>query len=576
MLAFWPSLVYYLYMSSIVGKRQGGQTYYYLVTSARVKGKPRIVSQQYLGSAAEVMAKLAGTAAGEPVRTQHKQFGDLAAVWGMLERLDVVGAVDAVAPRRSDAAASVGTYVALATANRIVAPCSKLAFAEWWAGTAGPRWLRLPAAALDHRRFWKAMDRLGEPELRRIEARIGRTLVSEFDLDLSALALDMTNFATFIDSGNERAPIAQRGKAKQKRVDLRLVALALVVSRDGGVPLVSHAYPGDRPDVTQFPAVIDELMVRYRELAGGSVESLTVVYDAGQNSAAGQARIEAAGIGFVGSLPPSQHPGLLAIPRASYAEVDAERYPGLTCIDTQVNALGVTRRALVTHSPSLHAAQRRGFDQTLAKARRRLAELEARLARGRARLERSAVEAEIAAICKPRWVREVMRTSLLGEKPAELRLTWRLDARARARLEERLFGKRILFTNRDQWPAAELVAAYRSQSEVEAGFRQMKDPRVVSFAPMHHWTDSKIRVHVFYCVLALTVAHLMRREAGRAGLQLSVRELLATLGGIEETVLLYHDGGKGRPRARRMLTDMSPTQQRLAELFGIERYAPTR
>jgi len=121
-----------------------------------------------------------------------------------------------------------------------------------------------------------------------------------------------------------------------------------------------------------------------------------------------------------------------------------------------------------------------------------------------------------------------------------------------------------------------VVAAYRSQSEVEAGFRQMKDPRVVSFAPLHHWTDSKIRVHVFYCVLALTVAHLMRREAEHAGLHLSVRELLATLGGVEETVLLYHEGGKGRPRARRMLTDMSPTQQRLAELFGIKRYAPSR
>jgi hypothetical protein len=93
---------------------------------------------------------------------------------------------------------------------------------------------------------------------------------------------------------------------------------------------------------------------------------------------------------------------------------------------------------------------------------------------------------------------------------------------------------------------------------------------------MHHWTDSKIRVHVFYRVLALTIAHLMRREADRAGLHLSVRELLAELGGIGETVLLFHDGGKGRPRAQRMLTDMTPTQQRLADIFNIHRYAPTR
>jgi transposase len=256
--------------------------------------------------------------------------------------------------------------------------------------------------------------------------------------------------------------------------------------------------------------------------------------------------------------------------------VDATRYPGLTCLDTTVTALGVTRRALVTHSPTLHAAQSRGFNQTLAKSCRRLAEVEARLARGRTRLAREAVEAEIRAICRSRWVREVIEATLVGDDPAQLRLSFRVDGRARARLEERLFGKRILFTNRDHWSSAEVVAAYRSQSEVESGFRQMKDPRVVSFAPMHHWTDSKIRVHVFYCVLALSIAHLMRREAERAGLHLSVRELLSCLGGVEETVLLYHDGGKGRPRARRMLTDMTPTQSQLAEAFDIQRYAPTR
>ena len=562
-------------MASIVGKKQGGQTYYYLVESARVDGKPRVVSQQYLGSAAEVMAKLAGTPAGEPVRTQHKKFGDLAAVWSMLERLDVAGVVDAVVPRYANAAASVGTYIALATANRIVAPCSKLAFADWWATTAGARWVRVRGGGLDHRRFWDAMDRLDEASLRTIETELGRRMVAEFDLDLSGLVLDMTNFATYIDSSNPKAPIAQRGKAKQKRVDLRLVALALVVTREGAIPLLSHAYPGDRPDVTQFPVVIEELVRRYRELAG-TMESLTVVYDAGQNSAANQELVEHAGIGFVGSLPPSDYPDLLAIPASRYRAVDEQVYPGLTCVDTEVTALGVSRRAVLTHSPTLHATQSRGFDQTLAKARARLAELQARLARGKTRRPRAAVQAEIDAITNPRWIRQVLTVTLTGEKPAELRLTWRTDTRARTRLENTLFGKRILFTNRDTWTTAEVVAAYRCQNEVESSFRQLKDPHVVSFGPMHHWTDSKIRVHVFYCVLALTIAHLMRRQAEHAGHHLSVREMLATLAGIQETVLLYHDGGKGRPHARRILTDHSPLQQQLAELFDIDHYAPTR
>ena len=107
-----------------------------------------------------------------------------------------------------------------------------------------------------------------------------------------------------------------------------------------------------------------------------------------------------------------------------------------------------------------------------------------------------------------------------------------------------------------------MVAGYRSQSEAEADFRQMKDRRVVSFSPMFHWTDQKIRVHVLYCVLALMVARLMRRETERAGLPMSVRALLSSLAGIQETLLLYQ-GERGRPRARRMLTEMDATQERL-------------
>jgi transposase len=567
--------VYYPYMPSIVGKRRGKQTYYYLVESARVDGEPRIVSQQYLGSAEEVMAKLAGAASGEPVRSQHKRFGDLAAVWSVLERLNVVSIIDEVVPRNGNAKVSVGTYIALACANRVVEPCSKLAFADWWATTAGPRWVKTPDGALDHRRFWAAMDALDQAALARIETALGQAMVSEFGLDLSALALDMTNFATFIDTTNDGAPIAQRGKAKQKRTDLRLVGLALVVTTDGAVPILSHAYPGDRPDVTQFTTVVNDLVARYENLTTG-VESLTLVYDAGQNSGDNHAVVEDLRIGFVGSLPPANHPDLLALPHTRYEPVEEGRYPGLTCVDTTVTALGVTRRAVLTHSPTLHAAQSRGFDQTLTKTRAKLADLAARLARGNTRRDRASVEAEITAITKPRWVREVLSATLTGDTPAELRLSVRARPGARQKLERRVFGKRILFTNRDTWSTSQVVTAYRSQNEVETGFRQMKDPKVVSFGPMHHWSESKIRVHVFYCVLALTIAHLMRRQAHQAGLHLSVRQILTELSGIGETVLLYHDGTKGRPRAQRILTDTTTLQDQLADLYTIHQYAPTR
>jgi transposase len=567
-------MAYYLNVASVQPKTINGRTYYYLVESARVNGKPRIVSQRYLGSAEDITAALDGARA-VPERTRHLLFGDLAAVWWMLHRLGYAQIVDGVVgARRADAAASVGTYLALATANRVVAPCSKLGFADWWAGTAGDRWVKVPSAALDHRRFWDAMHAVDADALVDIERTLAVRMAGEFDVGLSGMALDMTNFATFIDSGNDRAPIAQRGHAKQKRTDLRLVGLGMVVTRDGGIPLVGHAYPGNRPDVAVFPAVVDELLTRYRALAAADQE-LTVVFDAGQNSAANFTHLAQVGLHFIGSLPPSDYPQLLAFPARRRRVVDAERYPGLTALESHIDALGAQRRVLLTHSPTLAAKQAAGFDQTLSRATRALNELATVLARGRARRDRAGVEAEITRITRPRWLTRILHVTLTGAEPAELRLAWQVDEKARHALHTELFGKRILVTDRDDWPAVDLVAGYRSQNDAESGFRQLKDPKVVSFSPLRHWTDHNIRVHVSYCVTALAVTHLMRRETARAGLPLSVRELLTHLAGIGETVLLYPSTG-GRPRARRMLTEMSPTQQRLYDIFELHRHAPTR
>jgi len=320
--------------------------------------------------------------------------------------------------------------------------------------------------------------------------------------------------------------------------------------------------------------VLSELAERYREL-GKAVERLTIVYDAGCDSAANQELIEEAGISFVGSLPPSQHPELLAAPRSRYRTLDPALFPGLTAFETKAVALGARRRVVVTHSDTFHARQARGFAQTLAAATRRLGELSARLAGARTRRSKEQVVAEVAEILAARWLDRVIVWELSGDTPATLRLSFRVDEAARRRLEAEVFGKRVLFTDRDDWTVEEVVAAYRSQAIVESGFRQLKDVHIISFSPMYSWTDRKIRVHVLTCVLALAAAHLMRREALRAGFELSVRELLGTLAQIQETELVYR-GEKGRPRVRRMLTDMDADQRRLYELFGLDAFAPKR
>ncbi len=414
-------------------------------------------------------------------------------------------------------------------------------------------------------------------QLEQVSQTVAAGIVAEFGLDCSSVALDMTNFATFIDTANTKAPIAQRGKAKQKRADLRLVGLGLVVTRDGGIPLSWHAYPGDRPDVTQFATMIDQLRARHGAVcanAGQQPAQMTVVFDAGQNSEDNFARLAATGLRYVGSVPASDCPELTALPASARTIVDQQRFGGLSALDTRREVYGDDRRAILTHSPQLHESQAAGFaGTTLAKAGKKLDELAATLARGKTRRSREKVEADIADITRKPWVRRVITWQLTGDKPRDLRLTWAIDEAARAALEEELFGKHVLITDHDDWPVAEVIAAYRSQSEAELGFRQLKDPQVVSFSPMFHWTEHNIRVHTFTCVLALQLAHLMRRQAEHAGLHLSVRELLCQLAGIGETVLIYPSTG-GRPKARRMTTELTADQRKLHDIFDLSRYAP--
>jgi transposase len=326
--------------------------------------------------------------------------------------------------------------------------------------------------------------------------------------------------------------------------------------------------------------MISQLRGQYEAItaaAGGTASGgtdMTVAFDAGQNSEDNFAFLAGTGLHYVGSVPASDCPDLTALPASARATVDQDRFGALTALDTRRVVYGTDRRAILTHSPELHESQARGFDgTTLAKAGRKLDELAATLARGKTRRERPAVEAEIEAIIRKPWARRVITWQLDGEQPRNLRLTWGIDENARTALEEQLFGKHVLITDHDDWPAAEIIAAYRSQSEAEFSFRQLKDPRAVSFSPMFHWTEHNIRVHVFTCVLALQIAHLMRRQAEHAGLHLSVRELLGQLAGIGETVLIYPSTG-GRPRARRMTTELTGDQRELDEIFGLQRWAP--
>ena len=256
------------------------------------------------------------------------------------------------------------------------------------------------------------MDAISPQAIASISRRVVARMLTEFDLGADGLVLDMTNASTYVDSANERNTIARRGHAKKKRHDLRLVGLSLVVTKDGAVPIASHAYPGNRPDVTQFSRAIDSLCSELWGITGR--DELTVVYDAGMDSAANFACLAELSLHHVASVPPHLCPELLARPKSDYLAPDESALPGVIALETTLSAYGRSHRCVVTHSAEFHQKQARGFAQTLEKATAQLFDLARRLSGGKSRRKRREVEVEIGEILRPRWLNRVLRVELSG------------------------------------------------------------------------------------------------------------------------------------------------------------------
>lgn len=560
-------------MASLTAKVVHGHRYWQIITSQRIHGKPRQIVLAHLGTADSLLARLQQKP-GEPIKARVQPFGFLAAAWGLAQKLQLVSLIDRHVPKRHQGA-SIGQYLVLAALNRLTSPSSKARMAAWYRQTPLRRWLPVSGQQLRSQRFWDAMHAVDEPAIRKIEMDLSRQLVEEFGIDVRCLCFDCTNFDTFIDS---RTPseLAQRGHAKSKRTDLRVVGLALLVSTDFHIPLFFRVYPGNQPDSVTFASVTEELIERYRVLAK-NLEHVTLVFDKGNNSQDNLQELGPAPYNVVGSLVPSQHQDLLEVPLDRFQSCEDARLKGVTAFRTSKEVFGRPWTIVVTHSQELLDGQLRGIAQVLGKRRRALSELQGKLkrsqepgAKGKGYTVKS-LKAHAQTLSSGQYIQRILRVEIRRER-GKLQLHYHSDAQALDQLKANTLGRRILFTDNHLWTTQEIILAYRSQHHVEAAFRTMKNPHFVGWKPMYHWTDQKIRVHALYCVLALTLAGLLHREARRAGLDLGLDALGRELSSIREVINLYPPiaGKAGRLRASTTYSEETPTSSRLAEIFHLD------
>jgi transposase len=570
-------------MASIIKKTIRGRPYYYARECRRVDGKPTIVWQKYLGRADDIIAALDPSKADPQPPAQPREavitdFGAVVALYDLAQRLKLIDHIDRYVPK-AGTGPSVGTYLLLAAINRCVAPRSKAQMARWFEGTALRRLLDVRPQQLTSQRFWDHMARVSPEAIRRIERDLTEHLVARFEIDVRRVLFDATNFFTFIDSFNDRSTLAQRGKSKEGRAALRIVGLALLVTADFHIPLCHHTYPGNQPDGPTFAGLTAELIDRHRRIAG-QVESVTLIFDKGNCSRDNLRAVEASPYHFISSLVPTYHADLLAIPAGQFHSLEPDGLPGVRAYRTTKAVFGVERAVVVTYNEALFVAQSRTLLREIAKRQNHLRELQARLLRhqkGEVRGGRPPTMAgtrkTIDGWLKARHMKELFEIDLTEQGGFPV-LKYQFRTAAWQDLQQTLLGKTILFTDQASWSDAEIVRGYRGQHEVESAFRCLKSPYQMSLRPQRHWTDQKIRVHVFYCVLALLLCSLLRRELHRQGIDRSIAALLEELSQIREVGILTSGRTEGEPpRLEMTLSRLTEEQRRLHDVLGLGRYA---
>jgi transposase len=568
-------------MASLIKKKKANTIYYYVVESARVDGKPRIVHQTYLGTAESVARLVQDRTAPVPLSATTVEFGLPGALWLAAEKSGVFALLQSLWPTPRSGP-STAHYLLLAAIHRICQPGPKTEVADWYRDSILSSLWGFAPERFSSQAFWDCFDRIAtgeslpsdkQDELEEAQLRLLGLWKEKQLVTRRLLAYDTTNFYTYIASTNERNSLAQRGHNKQGRHNLRQVGLSYVLDGDNGLSLCHHLYRGNVGDAEEFPDALHRI-VTLLERNQIAPQTVTLVLDKGSAALANTLELEQAGVGWISALPWTQAP-------AEFRSTEkltplSSQEPGVSAAAETMLVHGKQYRCVVKYSAPFASEQLHSLTTSLSKAMQSMRRLARELATSAASFTERGLRNKIARWLAPLFV-DVLVSYTLEQRDGRWHLQFDFDHQALDRLMKQRLGRTVLISNRFDWTPEQIITAYSGQQHIEQVFRGLKDGDWLRWGPMYHWTDQKIRVHAFYCMLGISLLQYVRRQAEPAWPGLSTEQLLDQLRQIQKYNLLYPpQGGKGPNRVATVLSKQSLIQQALTKVLGLDQLCSTQ
>jgi transposase len=570
-------------MATIISKKKGNKLYYYVAESARVGGRPRIVQQTYLGSAERVAELLKDRTAPVPIEASSREFGLPGALWIAAQRSGVWGVLKSMG-EPPESGPSTAHYLLLAAIHRICQPGPKTEVADWYRKSILSSIWGFPPERFRSQDFWDCFDRIHvaansateEDELEQAQAALMGCWKERQMVSRRLLAYDTTNFYTWTASTNQRNGLAQRGHNKQGRHNLRQIGLSYVLDGENGISLCHHVYAGNVADVEELPKALERIV---KMLDRNQIErsSVTLVFDKGTAALNNTLLLNEAGVGWVSALPWNQAPPQLRERPVEELPLCSSEHPGVHAVAERANVHGAEYLCVLKYSSAFASEQLHSLTTSLAKVMQSMRRLSQDLAKPGCRLKETSIRKKIQRWLSFPFLEELIRWQLSSEN-GRWYLQFDFNGAGFQKLLTHRLGRTMLVTSHLDWTAEQVVAAYSGQERIEQVFRGFKDGDWLGWGPMYHWTDSKILVHAFYCMVGISLLQYMYKQAQTAWPGLSMEQMLEELRQIEQFVLLYPpQGEKGPQRAAIVQSKQTFPQQQLAKVLGLEELArPTK
>jgi len=559
-------------MAHIHKKMKKGRPYYYVREIARVDGKPKVINQVYLGSPDRIL-EMAQGGNKMPRKIQAQSFGALWLANLVEKEINLAGLIDGVVAQKKDDAPSVGEYFLYAVYNRMIQACSKRAMPGWYKPTAIQHIRPVQIDELNSQMYWFKWDQVGKQQLEKITKNFLQR-ISELEPSSSdCFMFDTTNYYTFMASDTE-SELSQRGKSKEGRNWLRQVGIALLVSRDKRIPLYYREYEGNRHDSKVFLQVMEDMFMAMRKSAGADT-TLTVVFDKGMNSEENIGAIDAReDINFITTYSPYFAEHLIHVNLDKFTVVDTNKNRKLTregkeddrllAWRTQGEYWGRERTVVVTYNPLTATKQRYGFEKKMLHLQETLFEFQSKVNRHAPHWrKKSVVLKRYKDICSDLHIPSDLYKVELYRYESRLRMNFRKNHYRIGRYIDR-FGKNILITDITAWTTDEIVQASLDRWAVEDGFRLTKDEAQIALRPLRHWTDSKIRCHIFTCIAAMALLRIIELRLRKAGVDMTAKAAMRHMNSLHSCLLWL----PGKRKAVRMLEDPDEEQADIMRAFG--------